>query len=525
MSQAEFPPTPPPLDQPVQSARALSRLHVSTLWLPLLETILTLIVPMVVMSFIMSTERAVYIFSVFVVAPSAGFHILRYFTTRFRLNNRELIIRSGILFRQERRIPLERIQDLELHQTLLRRWLGLASLKVTTAGAEAEEASLNLVTAKDAEQMRREIAHFQSSKNESGQTDSPETIQSVEPLCQLGWRELALGGLTSNLLAAVGAIVGAFLYLNYFQSWDIGKLDGLFEKTVQRQMDRIETTFFFGQLIVKTVNFFFFSGSFGKALLFAIVGACGSIATFAIRYHGFSLTLLKGVTTRTYGLFTIRRTSLPLNRIQAIKIDEGLLRRLFGLAAIRADSAGDRKEVNESQKRDLLVPVATREKAEDIVPRLLPNLNNEEREWKNVSKQAIMRRSQLGWSLCLCGMLQSSVWIGWFAMGWIVTCPLVYFLNLQWYRNTKYCLTDEYVIWRPGWINRTTLFLPIKNIQNVALSQNPFDRRLSLASVSIDTAGQSNTGGGPIIRHLPIEAANDLQKLLIQRVVQTKFQW
>jgi putative membrane protein len=525
MNQAELPPTSPPLDQLVPPARALSRLHSSTLWLPLFETILTLIIPMVVMSFIMNAERAIYIFSVFVVIPSAGFNILRYLTTRFRLNNRELIIRSGILFRKERRIPFERIQDLELHQTLVRRWLGLASLKVTTAGAEAEEAALDVVTANDAEQMRQEIAHFQSSKNEGEPTEDSESIQSAEQLSQLGWRELALGGLTSNLVAALGAIVGAFLYLNYFQSWDIGKLDGLFEKTVQRQLDRIETTFFFGKLVIQAVNFFFFSGSFGKALLFAIVGTCGSIATFAIRYHGFRLTLLKGVTTRTYGLFSIRRTSLPLNRIQAIKIDEGLLRRLFGLAAIRADSAGDRKEVNENQKRDLLVPVATRGNAEAITLRLLPDLNGEEREWKKVSKQAIMRRSRLGWSLCLYGMLQTSVWVGWFAMGWLVACPLVYFLNLQWYRNTKYCVTDHYVIWRTGWINRTTLFLPIRNIQNVALSQSPFDRRLSLASVSIDTAGQSNTGGGPVIRHLPIEAASELQKLLIHRVVQTKFQW
>jgi putative membrane protein len=300
------------MDQSIPPARALSRLHSSTLWLPLLETILTLIIPMVVMSVIMNANKAIYILSVFVVIPSAGFHILRYLTTRFRLNNRELIIRSGILFRKERRIPYERIQDLELHQTLVRRWLGLASLKVTTAGAEAEEAALDVVTANDAEQIRREIAHYQSSKTGSESTETSESIQPTEQLSRLGWRELALGGLTSNLVTALGAIVGAFLYLNYFQSWDIGKLDGLFEKTVQRQMDRIETTFFFGKLVVQTVTFFFFSGSFGKALLFAIVGTCGSIATFAIRYHGFRLTLQKGVTTRTYGLFTIRRTSLPL---------------------------------------------------------------------------------------------------------------------------------------------------------------------------------------------------------------------
>ena len=516
---------PPPGNEATAPARALTRLHTSTLWLPLLETVLTLIIPLVVMSFIMNPERATYILSVFVLLPSAVFHILRYFTTRFRLNSHELIIRSGILFRKERRIPLERIQDLGLHQTLLRRWFRLASLKVTTAGAEAEEATLDLVTANDAEQMRREIAIFQSSKNEDSQIEDTNSIESPEPLCELGWRELAMGGLTSNLIAALGAVLGAFLYLNYFQSWDIGRIDGYVEKTVQRRLDQIESTIFFGKLIVQGVNFFFFSGSFGKAILFAIVGSCGSIASFAIRYHGFRLMLLNSITTRTYGLFTRRRTSLPLNRIQAIKIDEGLLRRLFGLAAIRADSAGDRKEVNENQKRDLLVPVATREDADSIVLRLLPDLELRHSEWKNVSRLAIMRRSRIGWSLAFYGMVQTSIWIGWFAFAWLLACPLVYFLNLQWYRNTKYCVTDDYVIWRTGWINRVTLFLPIRNIQNVALSQSPFDRRLRLASISIDTAGQSNTGGGPVIRHLPLEAASELQKRLIQRVAQTKFQW
>ena len=105
MNQAELPSSPTPMDQSIPPARALSRLHSSTLWLPLLETILTLIIPIVVMSVIMNANKAIYILSVFVVIPSAGFHILRYLTTRFRLNNRELIIRSGILFRKERRIP------------------------------------------------------------------------------------------------------------------------------------------------------------------------------------------------------------------------------------------------------------------------------------------------------------------------------------------------------------------------------------------------------------------------------------
>ena len=503
----------------------MKRLHHATLWLPFLESILSLIVPVVVLSVVLSPEEALTIAGLYIALPSCGFFVLRYFTTRYFHNPTELVIRSGILFRKERRIPLERIQDLNIHQTIIRRWMGLASLKLTTAGAETEEAKLDVLSIGEADRMRLEIASFHTTDSTEKNDGIPEAPPLQETLCQLGWRELAIGGLTSNLVAGLGAVLGAFLYLNYFQAWDIGKYDGYFEKMIERQASKIESVLPMGHFVVRIIDFFFLSGSFGKALLFAIVGACGSIVSFVVRYHGFRLTRTKTVTSRIYGLFTLRRTSLPQSRIQAIKIDEGFLRRCFGLAAIRADTAGDRKEIDENNKRDLLVPVATCGQAQEIVLNLQPDLSPSPWDWRHVSRQSIMRRSRIGWAIVFIGVVQTALWASWLALVWLPAPFIVYYWNLQWYRNTKYCLTSQYVLWRTGWLNRSTLFLPIKNIQNVTLMQNPFDRRLKLASLVIDTAGQSNTGGGPVIRHLPINDAIDLKKIIIDRVVRTRFGW
>jgi membrane protein YdbS with pleckstrin-like domain len=50
------------------------------------------------------------------------------------------------------------------------------------------------------------------------------------------------------------------------------------------------------------------------------------------------------------------------------------------------------------------------------------------------------------------------------------------------------------------------------------VTQNYFDRRLNLATLSVDTAGQTNTGGGPTISNLPIKEALRIQQVLISKV-------
>ena len=59
-----------------------------------------------------------------------GYAIARYVTLEYTLTADELRVREGLLERQERRIPLDRIQDLGFESSLLRRALGLCVVLV-----------------------------------------------------------------------------------------------------------------------------------------------------------------------------------------------------------------------------------------------------------------------------------------------------------------------------------------------------------------------------------------------------------
>ncbi len=510
---------------PLVESKGTKRLHVSTMGIPFVESLFGLIIPFVVMSFAMTPRRASLICGLFIALPTAIRFILQYASTHYRLDEVELFIRSGIIFRKERRIPLERIQDIEIHQSLFRRLLGLANLKVTTAGAETEEASLNVLSLPEAERMREQVSRFQIKSSPVPETESEPEENASEELAALGWRDLALGGLTSNLVAALAAMLGAFLYLDYFESWGMSEFDSRFEDMIQEQTEKMNHSVPLTTMITPIIHFFFLSGSVGKALLFAIFGSLGSIASFIVRYYGFRLIRNNNIISRSYGLLNTRRTSLSQNRIQAIRLEEGLLRRLFGLVAIRADSAGDRQQIDENKKREWLLPVAKKDHAMATIQDIQPELEFDPAEWQALSPKAILRRTFVVSMFFLLAAGQTFIIADWVALAWLPTPLIAYYANVQWFRNTGYNLTDRHILWKTGWIQRTALFLPIKNIQNVSLNQSPFDRRLKLASLAIDTAGQSNTGGGPTIRHLPIEEARVLQESIIQRVAHTKFIW
>lgn len=82
-------------------------------------------------------------------------HSKQYERLSASLTDRSLNIQKGWLFRLEKNVPLEKIQDLTMREGPLLRWLGLALLHVETAGQNvAGGGSAHLVGVVDAPKFR-----------------------------------------------------------------------------------------------------------------------------------------------------------------------------------------------------------------------------------------------------------------------------------------------------------------------------------------------------------------------------------
>lgn len=87
----------------------------------------------------------------------AGYQVAYYYRFSYELTEEELVVASGVVGRQEREIPLERIQNVDVRRPAVKRALGLAVVAFETAGGSGTEATLDAVDSAEADRLQREV--------------------------------------------------------------------------------------------------------------------------------------------------------------------------------------------------------------------------------------------------------------------------------------------------------------------------------------------------------------------------------
>lgn len=428
--------------------------------------------------------------------------LVRYLTLTYRLDEADLVIRDGIVSRNERHIPVERIQDLQIEQNVFQRALGVAVVRVQTAGGGNEpEAKLAVLGLDEVERLRAALAIRAPRAPLAAAEELPREV-----IRRLDVRQIVLAGLTSKILAPLLAFLGSIIA--FADDLVPGDIYSLVATRVYEEGRRV---------VAGETELAFLAGVAALAAAF-LLGLVASAVWHVALFYDFTLSRVGEKIERTYGLLTRRTSSLPRRRIQVLEIEQSLLRRLAGLASIRADVAGSAGEEGEKGGRDVVLPVVGAREAEGVLPHLFPDFDEEPPEWQSVSRRAIRRGTSKGLLACLLLTVPELLRVGapW-GLWPLALAPLAYLASVLSYRNLGYALGERFLRTRRGWIGHSMHVVPIRNVQAVVVRQTPFDRRLGLATVAVDTAGQSFTGGGPSIPSLPLREAHALARALAHR--------
>ena len=513
---------PPPIPARAHPSWAESlilegRLHPLTLFFAFWNAIRGILIPfIIVFLFRRDKGQEVYVWMalLFVGIPTV-LAIIKYFTFTYRISGGELITKQGILGRTQRNIPLVRVQDIRIEQRVMHRLLRMADVHIETAGGKGPEASLSVLSRVEADRLRTAVFdQIALAKGEAPAAGQAAVAPEREIVRQLSIRDLVLAGITSNqtasalaVLVVVWGLLDDFLGPEAYERW--------VRQTTESAVKWVEHT---GQ----GAWLYFVIG----ALALVIVGVLFSMIGSILMFYGFTLARSGEDLHRSYGLLTRRSSSLPRRRIQVLKIEETVLRRLFRLAAVRADTAGSRNPQGEQSSggRDLLVPIVQRGELPALLPTFFPDLESGEPEWRQVSRRAIRRGAAKGSLACI--LLASLLYLvqGELHALWpMALLPLVYWVNVLNFRHLGYVHGARYFRTRRGWLRRSTHIVPIRNAQVVVVRQTPFDRRHRVASVMVDTAGQAFTGGSPRIGNVPLGEALVLARLLAKQAAETRF--
>ncbi len=514
--QSEQTPLPFEGDQDTEvSSRVIleGRLHPWTIALETVRLVRTFAITAITVAFVGSRGMWLWILAVS-VAVSLARVIARYVSFTYRVQNGELITRQGVFARRERSIRLERIQEVSTEQGVIERILGVVKARIETAGGsggDGPESSLEVLSQADVNALRSAVTGWQASHGGLPGSAELTVEQKVsERVLKLSLRDLVVAGLTSNFL------VTALVFLAGL--WAL--VDDVVPERFYRQL--AGTLYgYAGRLSQEGASKAILVGVAG-VLAILTIGAIASVVGSIVLYYGFELKLRGDAFYRTYGLLTRRASSIQRNRVQLVEIEQGLLRRQLGYAALKVDVAGTHAGEGGSERsgQNVLVPICTEGKVDSLAEKVFPQLEGSDADWKPVSRLAIGRATIETGIVLLIGTLAVVVYTGvWWWFGLLALVGLVHWINIRRYAEIGYSFSVAFFRSRRGWLGRVLHIVPTGKVQVIEIRQNLIDQRLGLATLVCDTAGRASTDLGPRVSNLPASDAMSIGRQLAGYVV------
>jgi putative membrane protein len=452
--------------------------------------------------------------------PAVVGALAKYLSFRYQLGPDELVIREGIVTRNERHVPYARIQNIDLVQNPFHRWFKVAEVRVETASGDRPEAIMRVLSLSSVEAMRDHV--FKQKRADRPQAEQVDPAEAgveqtpVETLVRLGWRDLVLLGMTSHRgLTVVAAAMGIFWQLDPF-----GDVDEVWLRDRVSSIDPSESLAVPGPVATALLVVVAVLGLFVLLSVLSVIWA-------AVRYHGFTLRECGDDLRSEYGLFTRITATIPRHRIQLLTIRSGPVHRWFGRRAVQIETAGHRGgEEGQGTDRLWLAPMLRADKVENLLRRVVPEVDLASAQWRPIAVRAWKRIIKRGIALAL--VLSAGVWslAGLEALVIFFVGVVLATVHARLYvKHARYAVTPEAVVYRSGWWSRKISIVRFEKIQVLALDETPFDRWNRMAAVRVDTAGAGRVGHGVDIRYLEADEAVAMMRRLAFETGMRPFRW
>lgn len=460
------------------AGRMEGRLHPSVIGLWTLQAF----APLAALWIASSAEQMVALAAVAVTLFSSWLRWMRY---RWRIESDQLIIERGLVQRTRRVIPLERIQAVQTVRKIRHRVFGVVGLRIETVGGNESEGQLDALRPALAAQVQRRLLRTSTEVTPPAAGEPEGTV-----LARCTPQMLFVAGLTGGRVGAAAAV------LAFAQEFAGERL----ATAVISAPERLGVT-----VVVVLV-------ALGIAAAFAM-----SVVATALTYWDFTVTRDGDLIRLRRGLLTERRDSVPLARVQSLTIEENVVRRMLGLAAVKmvvAGRAGDDEALTST-----LLPIAARSEAFALAGQLLSIDDLVDIRLRPMPPAARARRlmraavivvvataitwALLEWPLGLLGVTAGVL---------AVPAALGAYRALGWHHD------DRVVLARWGWLIRHTSITPVHSPQSLSVSSSPFQRRRDLATLHLEIA-RTRGAADPRLIDLLRHDADRLQRVLIDSQV------
>jgi putative membrane protein len=383
---------------------------------------------------------------VVVLAAAIGF--VSWYFTRFVIDDEELRVETGAIFKSSKKVPFERLQSVDIIQPFAARLFGLVELRLEV-GAGDNTIKLRYLARAKASRLRDYL--LVRAHGEHSSLEGAEHGEGTSAFTDLSQADRPLVVITPAML------VGSFLVSSEFLITGILTIGA------------VVVTGVLGVIVYAL-----------PGLLPAAIGLLSLISRRLIGMFNFTLADSSRGLRITRGLTNLTSQSVPLDRIQGLSVSQPMLWKKLGWWRVDVDILGygsSEGENNENNATNVLLPVATREQLRVTLDRVLPGVDLDA-----IELHPSPRRSR---------------WLAWYNF-WTL----------------RYGYDDRVLITEHGWLTHHRDIVPHAKSQSVRIEQGPWQRRLRLADVHVDTPkGPVNA----VARHLDQDAARELALTQLDR--------
>ncbi|WP_308291600.1 PH domain-containing protein [Microbacterium sp. G2-8] len=408
---------------------------------------------------------------------------------QFRITDESVEVRKGIIFRSQRRAPLDRVQGVNLTRPFPARLIGMGKLTLEGAGTGADVA-LEFLSTSRAEDVRRDILHLASGLRQQkaeareeqaarreGRTRIVETVSQgvtniIEGVDADDVVPESVVKIPLPRLIGSQAIIGALWLVFFFV------LLGAFV---------ITPIVLFEDGPGKTIALLGAGLGAGIPMLFATVAVVWNALQKGYRY---SIAPTPDGVRVSSGLLTTVTRTIPPGRVHAVEITQNPLWRPFGWWSVRINRMGgasvSQQGSSQAQAAALVLPVGTRADVERVVGLLLPG--------------APERDALFTWEHGILGPQEHDPFI---------TAPRRsrFWHPFAW-RRRGVRVTAFAMLLRRGRLLRRLAIFPLARLQGASLHQGPLARRQNLAAL------RTHTVPGPISGAMTCLDRDEAQRLV-----------
>jgi len=436
------------------------------------------------------TSYIIYIVYVVLLVALLVSGIVEWKRFRYWFEEGELRIEYGLFVKKKRYIPFERIQSLNYTEGILHRPFGLVKVKVETAGGGATkeaDAELTAISKEAAEQIKKEMVLAKNKESVTiDETDQTEpTVEQRKPLFCMSQKDLFI-------LASTSGGVGVFFSgLAVFVSQ--------FSELIPYETIYNEIIMFirFGALLIALIVFF--------VLLVAWVV---SVAITFINYYEFTIRIEDDEIIITRGLLEKKKVTIPLSRIQGIRIVENPLRQLTGHATVILDSAGG--SLAEKDEKIRLIPLIKKDKINHILVQIFPDY-----EFEANFKRVPRRSRKFFYRLDFLWMIPVAASVSYFFFPFGLFSLLLFPLSFLWgawqHKTAGYWMDERQLVVQYRLFSRVSIWMEKKRIQAMTEHTTYFQKKAGVSSL-MTTIKSGVSGSATTIPHIEKVDAESLME-------------